>query len=463
MALGKINISGSRITNGKWQILADGGWVQASMLNSDKLSAALRFVDAMPAEYQTRHASNTAYTYDPRHVGSDNEYQGPRNKDKGGQKPEQGDGESDYAETESDGSEGDQDGQGGGGGDGDDQPVWHSEFDPWQEKADKAIEEVEQHTSQIATVLGNIGTLADRAARLERENKRISAEVTQLKVHGGGGGNGGGVIVRVEVRQGFDGDYKGHDGVFHNQFDKLLKNISGGHHCYLPGPPGSGKSHAAKQAADVLGWRFGALSLGPTTPESRLWGGRDANNNFFEPPLVKLARYAMENTDQGAVYCLDELDNGHPGIIATLNSGMANGWFEAPNGDLIEWGDNFVIVGSANTYGTGPTAEFSGRNRLDSATLDRFNFLPWDTDTAMESAMVHAILEGQDTLIADWLDVWHSARRNVVTHGLKVFITMRGAIRGAKMLAQGRDIYDVAGEVLLNKLPDDQKVKISPF
>lgn len=465
MALGKVNIYGSRITNGVWAVLTDGGWVKAELLTGIKHNAAVNYAATMPTEYFDRHAAGKTYTYDPKAIGRDD-----RGEAKGKVQPQEDDGGDVPAEVEADGdTEGDADdvsdgnGQGNGGGGDDDEPVYHSEFDPWQDKAEKVFKRVEKAEGDITTMAGKVGTVTDLVSKHERNLQRLQSEVSSLKINGGGGGDGKGVIVAVEIRKIDVGDIQTHEGFFHYQFANLVKNIAGGHHSYLPGPPGSGKSHAAKQAADSLGWRFGALSLGPTTPESRLWGGRDANNNFFEPPLVKLARHAMENPENGAVYCLDELDNGHPGIIATLNSGMANGWFEAPNGDLIEWGDNFVIVGSANTYGTGPTAEFSGRNRLDSATLDRFNFLPWDTDVSMETAMVKSILAGQDTVCADWLDVWQSARRNVESHGLKVFITMRGAIRGAKMLAQGRDFFETANEVLLNKLPEDQRAKVSPF
>lgn len=250
------------------------------------------------------------------------------------------------------------------------------------------------------------------------------------------------------------------DGIFHNQFDKLVKLVAMGQHTYLPGPPGTGKSHAAEQVASVLGWRFASISLGPTTPESRMWGGMDAHGKFFEPPFVQLARYAQDTPDSGAVFCLDELDNGHAGVIATLNSAMANGWFTAPNGDVITMGKNFTIVGAANTFGTGPTAEFAGRNKLDPATLDRFAYLPWDTDLGVEKALVHQYLE--PAAAKAWLDVWRTCRKNAKDNGLKVFCTMRGCVNGARLIAAGLDAEDVLMMVLGNKIPDDQWRKIKP-
>jgi hypothetical protein len=290
-------------------------------------------------------------------------------------------------------------------------------------------------------------------------DRRIT--VLEDKVSNGTFGGSDGPIVRIEIREREQITIK--DGLYHHQFPKLLKAVQAGKHCYLPGPPGSGKSHAAFQVAEVLGWKFGSISLGPTTPESRIWGGKDANGNFHEPAFVQLARYAMENPDSGAVFCEDELDNAHAGIMATQNSALANGFFTAPNNDHITWGNNFVVVGSANTYGTGPTAEFSGRNRLDAATLDRFVYLPWETDLATEKILVTAHLDGNTDLANTWLDVWNTARANVKAHSLKVFVTMRGAINGADLLMSGFDLSDALDMVLLNKLPEDQAKKVNPL
>lgn len=262
------------------------------------------------------------------------------------------------------------------------------------------------------------------------------------------------VVTRADTRDTLEG-------VFHSKFPELLRQVSLGNHCYLPGPAGTGKSHAAEAVATALGWRFSSLSLGPTTPESRLWGGMDANGNFFEPPFVRGARYAMENPDSGWVKCLDEMDNGHSGILATLNSAMANGWFTAPNGDHITLGDNFVVIGCANTFGTGPTAEFAGRNKLDPATLDRFVYIPWDTDRGVEAALVRRWLD--DTAAAAWLDVWNTMRTNIEAHGLKIFASMRGCLRGAKMVAHGVSVDDAVMLNLGNKVPADQWAKINPL
>lgn len=291
-------------------------------------------------------------------------------------------------------------------------------------------------------------------------HQELAAELAafQPKQSGEGGEGIYSIITKIEFNM---PEPKELEGLFHNQFPTLVRCVQAGKHVFLPGPPGTGKSHAAEQVATALEWGFASMSFGPTTPESRLWGGMDAHGKFFEPPFVTGARYAQDNPDKGFIFCMDEMDNGHAGIIATTNSAMANGWFTAPNGDVIRMGRNFVIVAAANTYGTGPTAEFSGRNKLDAATLDRFVYIPWDTDLAVETALVHQWL---DKIAAKgWLNVWRTARGNVEKNGLKQFVTMRGCVSGAQLVAGGFTPQEAFALVLGNKVPADQLRKISPF
>ena len=271
------------------------------------------------------------------------------------------------------------------------------------------------------------------------------------------------VIARIDLKLPNTPDFKSFDGLAHSCFPRLLKNVARGQHVYLPGPPGSSKSHSAAMVAEMIGWRFGSISLGPTTPESRLMGGMDANGKFHTTSLTDGVEYAMLNPETGFVFILDEMDNGHPGNLATLNSLMANGWITLPDGRTLTVGRNLVFIGCANTYGTGPTAAFAGRNRLDAATLDRFSYLPWDTDRGLESALVNGYLADQPGLATDWLSVWNTARDNVANHGLQIFVTMRGAINGAIALATGDGIEEVLMETLGYKIPEDQWKKVNPL
>lgn len=278
----------------------------------------------------------------------------------------------------------------------------------------------------------------------------------------GGDGEGGlvPIITRVEVRK--VEQLEQHDGLFHHQFPDLLAMAAIGQHTYLPGPPGSGKSHAGEQVADALGWKYVDISLSQDMPESRIWGGRTADGGFVETPVLDAIRWACENPDSGAIVLFDEMDAARPGLLTSINSTLANRKVTAPNGDMLRFGDNLTFLGAANTYGTGPTAEFPGRFKIDPATIDRFTYLPWDTDVAMETAVVHSFLHDGDVARA-WLDVWHTLRSNVATYGLKFFVTMRGARNGARMIASGFPMDKTLMLVAGNKIPADQWAKVNPL
>jgi len=254
-----------------------------------------------------------------------------------------------------------------------------------------------------------------------------------------------------------------HDGLFHEQFPTLLHNAAIGMHTFLPGPPGSGKTHAAEQVAETLGWRYVEISFSPDLPESRIWGGRTPDG-FIETPLLEGLRHAMDNPDSGLVALFDEMDAARASLLVGMNSAMANCRVTAPNGDRLKWGDNVVFIGAANTFGTGPTAEFAGRNKLDAATLDRFAYIPWDTDPIMESSIVRSFLYDDKAQVADaWLDAWRTLRDNVKSYGLKTFVTMRGARNGARLIASGIDMHKAMMLVAGNKLPADQWSKVCPL
>lgn len=330
------------------------------------------------------------------------------------------------------------------------QPQPQRERSPLQLTIEDIVREIagEMDTNTVSAVINTVTVMIDDAlARHVPTAPTEQAPTTPLTP----------VVTRIEVHT--PTRVLSQDGLFHKEFGTLLQLVQIGMHTYLPGSPGTGKSHAASQVAKTLGYEFGGISFGPQTAESRLVGGMTANGEFFEPMMLKLIRHAMDNPDSGSVMCLDEMDNGHGGVQATLNSLLANGWMTAPNGDHLVVGPNMVFVACANTYGTGPTAEFSGRNKLDAATLDRFKYLPWEIDLGMESALVHEWLDAD--MAAAWLDIWRTTRQNVEAHGLKMFVTPRGAISGAKMIAHGMDMEKTYMLCLGNKVPADQFAKIS--
>lgn len=236
------------------------------------------------------------------------------------------------------------------------------------------------------------------------------------------------------------------EGAQHEVFETVLKLIGLGLHTYLVGPPGTGKSTIAHHAANALGLEYGAIACGPTTPTSRLWGFVDAGGTYHRTEF-------RERFEFGGVFLLDEMDNGHPGILAELNQALANGHAAFPDG-MVARHEGFIVVATANTYGSG-SADFVGRCSLDKATLDRFIKVDVPIDETLESKLV-----GNGDHAERWLKVVRQARTNARHHGLKVIISPRAAVNGARMLAAGFELAKVLDMTFLGGLSEDQRAKL---
>jgi MoxR-like ATPase len=130
----------------------------------------------------------------------------------------------------------------------------------------------------------------------------------------------------------------------------------------LIGPAGTGKNVICKQVAKVLNSDF--YFSNAVTQEYKLTGFIDANGIYQETEFYK----AFKN---GGVFMLDEIDASIPEVLVILNAAIANRYFDFPNGK-IEAHENFRVVAAGNTYGTGASYQYVGRNQLDGASLDRF-------------------------------------------------------------------------------------------
>lgn len=165
----------------------------------------------------------------------------------------------------------------------------------------------------------------------------------------------------------------------HPQLKRIIQfaeiaNKTNSKHPYLVGPAGSGKTQVAAQAAEALGQRFGHISLTAGASETWLWGRQTPtgfNNGQF-----------ADFYENGGVFLFDELDAADANLLIALNTALANGSAYNPiSGKKITRHKDFYCIAAGNTFGLGADFAFTGRNRLDASTLDRFapivvDFLP---------------------------------------------------------------------------------------
>jgi MoxR-like ATPase len=240
----------------------------------------------------------------------------------------------------------------------------------------------------------------------------------------------------------------------HPALADLLACLSAGQHVYLVGPPGTGKSYMTRQAAEILGLPYGAMSCGPQTPESRLWGYNDANGNYVDTEFRR--RYDAEG--DGGVFTLDEVDNGNSGIITSLNQALAGDGANFPD-RWVDMHDQSLICATANTWGSGATAQFMGRAPQDMAFLDRFTFIEVDIDHKVERSMVESTgLKGKEA--TEWLKVVRKIRKNAEAAKLNIVVSPRASKAGAQLILKGWDLDKVLKARVFKGLTSDKVARL---
>jgi hypothetical protein len=158
----------------------------------------------------------------------------------------------------------------------------------------------------------------------------------------------------------------------------------------LIGPAGTGKSHLAHQISEYLGITYGETPMTAGATRGDLLGRMTANP---EQPFI-LSQFA-EIYGSGGVFNFEEIDAADPGMLIVLNNALAGTrLYNSANGQLYNRHEDFVAISTANTFGLGATKDYSGRERLDSATIDRWRmgrvFVP--LDESVEEAMLYGNL-----------------------------------------------------------------------
>lgn len=230
----------------------------------------------------------------------------------------------------------------------------------------------------------------------------------------------------------------------HKDFKKVLKVASAGLNVAMIGPAGSGKTTIARQVAESLDLEFYSKSVSAQTGVHEFFGYQDANGKY----VPTLFRKAYEN---GGVFLLDEFDAGNPNVLASMNQATANGKCAFADG-MVNKHKDFIFMAAGNTYGSGATFDYVGRNRIDAATLDRFVFVNVTYDEDLEKQICGDYI---------WALKVQKARQNAIESGVKCVISPRASIFGAKLLKRGLTEVEVAGMTIFKGLSKDEIELIS--
>ena len=212
----------------------------------------------------------------------------------------------------------------------------------------------------------------------------------------------------------------------------------------LVGPAGSGKTTAGRQLAEAYGVPFYSNSNSPMDTRMLAFGYMDAAGNYHPGYLYR----AMK---EGGVLLDDEVDSSNPAIMVSKNAAIENRFAQFPNGETVEAHENFIYIGSANTYGRGADRMYVGRTQLDAATLNRFVFVEWDYDEDLEMQL---------SVNPDWTTFVQSVRRVVAEHKMRYVVSPRQSIAGGELLAAGIPEDDVRRMTVFPGWPQEDIDKV---
>jgi hypothetical protein len=234
-------------------------------------------------------------------------------------------------------------------------------------------------------------------------------------------------------------------GMVHFRFPLLLEaaqaRMHDGHHVnlWVVGPAGTGKTTSVKQLGKALDRPVTVLSISENKYD--VLGFTDANGNVVSTAF--LDAYVRPST-----ICIDEVDAWFPGAALALQAATANGFVSTPSG-MLERHPDCIIICCANTFGYGQTFDYCGRMKQDAAFLDRFAFLSWPIDPAIEMA---------NCVNKAWCKRVQGVRERVKAQGYKgVLITPRATFIGDALLARETISWDDVEEMTLRKGMTDEQ------
>lgn len=236
------------------------------------------------------------------------------------------------------------------------------------------------------------------------------------------------------------------------EFESVLRKASCGINVLLIGPAGCGKTHLAHQVADAMGRQFASVSCTAGMSESALqgWLLPSEGGAFDYVPSDFVNIY-----ENGGVFLFDEIDAADPNTLLFVNQALANGGFNLPQrkgNTYVKRHPDFVCIGAANTYGTGSNMVYSGRERLDESTLDRFRagMIKLDYDNKFEMSVV-------DTEVYNWAS---KVRANIIASRLNRVMSTRFMLDATKLKMAGESLAEIK-ETYFIGWKDEEKAKVS--
>ena len=166
----------------------------------------------------------------------------------------------------------------------------------------------------------------------------------------------------------------------HSSYSTVLKLVDNNIPVLLTGAAGSGKTTLANQIAEGLTLAFHGISMTRQTTLSHILGFISVNGTYIPSTLRK----CFDIKGGGGLMLFDEIDAGDPNVLLCLNT-IENGYISFPDG-LVKCHPNFRIIATSNP--PDQHSIYTGRTKLDGATLDRYDIIDVERDDLLEKTLV---------------------------------------------------------------------------
>jgi hypothetical protein len=165
----------------------------------------------------------------------------------------------------------------------------------------------------------------------------------------------------------------------------LIKLLRAGVPAMLHGGAGVGKTTLAREVANIYDLPFGMVSMTSGLSTTALTGSVNLQGFVTRP--------CIDTFSNGGVFLFDEMDAADPNLLLICNTMLANGEFQSPvTGERHYKHTNWFPIAAVNTLNGGNTA-YTGRSRLDHATMDRWRMGRIRVDFNIDLGLEYALKE----------------------------------------------------------------------
>lgn len=162
----------------------------------------------------------------------------------------------------------------------------------------------------------------------------------------------------------------------HFAYEEVKQLVSYNIPVLLTGHAGTGKTTTIRQVAEDIGLKFYNMSMTRQVTLSHIMGFVSINGDYIRTQF-------REAVEFGGLMLLDEIDAADANVLLSLNT-IENGFVAFPDG-IIETHKDFRLCATSNPQDM--HSQYTGRSKLDAATLDRFDIIQLPTDSKLEKSI----------------------------------------------------------------------------